>query len=62
MKTVLILGNNHTWPGDCALSDETWLVPNGKLEPDKEGIELFNKKIEIPIDNKAHAKEHSIEN
>ncbi|MBF0216491.1 MAG: AmmeMemoRadiSam system protein B [Candidatus Omnitrophica bacterium] len=62
-ETFVILGPNHTGNGKrFALSAESWRIPLGTLTADSEFVEILSGISDIlEIDEKAHAREHSIE-
>lgn len=57
--TYIILGVNHSGPATCT-SDEDWETPLGIVKCDSGFVEKLALKG-IPINNKAHRNEHSIE-
>jgi AmmeMemoRadiSam system protein B len=58
-ETYIILGVNHSGPLTC-LSDEDWETPLGIVKCDSDLVKRIASKG-IPINNKAHHFEHSIE-
>lgn len=57
-SSIIILGPNHSGNGSF-LSNEDWETPLGICNVDKDIVNKLSKWI--PVNNKAHALEHSIE-
>ena len=58
-KVFIILGTDHNGLGTC-LSEEDWETPLGVIKNNK-GLTMILEKRGIPINNRAHGVEHSIE-
>jgi AmmeMemoRadiSam system protein B len=56
----IMLGASHSGRTSCFSSDD-WAVPNGTVKNDKELTLLLSDKLGIPVDERPHANEHSIE-
>jgi AmmeMemoRadiSam system protein B len=56
----LILGPSHSGSASC-FSSESWRTPLGTVSVDREFVDFLASKTGLPIDNRAHAHEHSIE-
>lgn len=56
--TYVLIGPNHTGRGEpVALSAETWRTPLGDVPVDRDAVDA----TDLPVDEAAHAREHSIE-
>lgn len=59
-ESVLILGVDHRGAGGAALSRRPWRTPLGRVEPEPGLIGRLDRPP-VEVDERAHAKEHSIE-
>lgn len=56
--TFVMVGPNHVGLGEpVAASADTWRTPLGDVEVDRELLE----EVDVPVDESAHAREHSLE-
>ncbi len=55
-----IIGFSHSGFGSC-FSDEDWETPFGIVNTEEKLVGMLSKKTGIPINNRIHSREHSIE-
>jgi AmmeMemoRadiSam system protein B len=59
-QNIILLGPNH-YSDKSALSQEDWKTPFGLIRTDKELVRQIKEATGIPVDEEAHAHEHSLE-
>ena len=58
--TFIIIGLSHNYP-KTAVSKNDWKTPSGTVKNDKELTEMIAKNCSIPVDERLHSFEHSLE-